>query len=110
MGHKYLQLSLEERCSIAQWFASGQSIQKIATTLDRSASTVSREVKRNCGKKVGYKPSYATNSPKRGVGVVHVWRGKLGSEILKGQEKIMHSRIMVEVQLETLNSTVGQTV
>ena len=70
MGHKYSQLSLEERCSIAQWFASGQSIQKIAAALDRSASTVSREVKRNRGKKVGYKPSYAHEQSK-----ARRWRG-----------------------------------
>ena len=30
MGQNYSQLSLEERCSIAQWYATGQSIQKIA--------------------------------------------------------------------------------
>jgi IS30 family transposase len=47
MGQKYSQLSLEERCSIAQWHANGQSIQKIVATLDRSASTISREVRRN---------------------------------------------------------------
>ena len=32
---------------------------KIAAALDRSASTVSRELRRNRGTKVGYKPAYA---------------------------------------------------
>ena len=70
MGQKYSQLSLEERCSIAQWNSIGQSIQKIAAALDRSASTISREVKRNHGKKVGYKPSYAHEQAK-----ARRWRG-----------------------------------
>jgi IS30 family transposase len=70
MGQKYSQLSLEERCSIAQWNSTGQSIQKIAAALDRSASTISREVRRNHGKKVGYKPSYAHEQAK-----ARRWRG-----------------------------------
>lgn len=64
MGQKYSQLSLEERCSIAQCHGAGQSIQKIAAALDRPASTISREVKRNSGIKVGYKPSYAHEQAK----------------------------------------------
>ena len=59
MGQKYSQLSLEERCTIAQCHGTGQSIQKIAAALDRSPSTVSRELTRNRGAKVGYKPAYA---------------------------------------------------
>lgn len=59
MGQKYSQLSLEERCSIAQWLSAGLSKRKIAAALDREASTIWREVNRNSGKKVGYKPSYA---------------------------------------------------
>lgn len=70
MGQRYSQLSLEERCSIAQWHSIGQSIQKIAAALDRSASTISREVRRNGGKKVGYKPSYADEQAK-----ARRWRG-----------------------------------
>jgi IS30 family transposase len=59
MGQKYSQLCLEERCSIAQRFNAGQSYQEIATALDREPSTIWREVNRNGGKKIGYKPSYA---------------------------------------------------
>jgi IS30 family transposase len=70
MGKMYSQLSLEERCSIAQWCSNGQSIQKIAAALDRSASTISREIRRNGGKKVGYKPSYADERAK-----ARRWRG-----------------------------------
>jgi transposase, IS30 family len=59
MGTKYRQLDIEERCEIARLRAGGASIRKIAATLDRPASTISREMKRNSGKQVGYKPAYA---------------------------------------------------
>lgn len=59
MGTYYEQLSLDERCAIASLRADGQSIQQIATRVDRSASTISRELKRNSGVQVGYKPAYA---------------------------------------------------
>jgi len=59
MGEGYEQLSLEERCSIAQLREAGQSIRQIAAALDRPPSTVSRELNRNSGSRVGYKPSYA---------------------------------------------------
>jgi IS30 family transposase len=58
MSH-YRQLSIEERCEIARLHEDGQSIQKIAAALDRQPSTISRELKRNSGSKVGYRPSYA---------------------------------------------------
>jgi IS30 family transposase len=59
MGKQYDQLSLEERCEIARLRADGQSIRKIAASLGRAASSVSRELKRNSGQQVGYRPSYA---------------------------------------------------
>jgi transposase, IS30 family len=45
---------LEERCEIAR-----RSIRQIAAALDRATSSISRELKRNGGTTVGYKPSYA---------------------------------------------------
>src|SRR5260370_11152508 len=59
MGRKYRQLSLEDRCEIARVQAEGRSIRQIAAALDRAPSSISREVKRNRGRHVGYKPSYA---------------------------------------------------
>jgi IS30 family transposase len=59
MGRKYEQLSLEERCEIARLQADGRSIRHIAAALDRAPSTIAREVRRNAGRQVGYKPSYA---------------------------------------------------
>ena len=59
MGDHYDQLSLEERCTIAQLREAGQSIRQIAAALDRQPSTISRELKRNAGRHVGYRPSYA---------------------------------------------------
>jgi len=55
----YSQLSLEERCSIARLREAGQSVRQIAAALDRQPSTVSRELRRNSGSKVGYQPGYA---------------------------------------------------
>jgi IS30 family transposase len=59
MGKRYGQLSLEERCKIAELHQAGHSIRQIAAALDRSPSSLSRELKRNRGKQVGYKPAYA---------------------------------------------------
>jgi IS30 family transposase len=64
MGRSYEQLSLEERCQIARLQAEGCSLRKIAADLDRSPSTVSRELKRNRGVEVGYKPTYAQQQAK----------------------------------------------
>jgi transposase, IS30 family len=59
MGRSYGQLSLEDRCTIAQLQRAGQSIRQIAAALDRAPSTIARELKRNHGSVVGYKPTYA---------------------------------------------------
>jgi IS30 family transposase len=59
MGTHYGQFSLEERCRIAELHQAGHSLRQIAAALDRSASSISRELKRNRGKQVGYKPAYA---------------------------------------------------
>ena len=59
MGRGYKQLSLDQRCEIARLQASGLSTRQIATALDRSPSTISRELRRNEGSSVGYKPAYA---------------------------------------------------
>jgi transposase, IS30 family len=59
MGRTYKQLSLDERCEIARLSANGTSIRQIAAALDRPPSTISRELNRNRGAQVGYKPLYA---------------------------------------------------
>jgi len=59
MGTRYNQLSLEERCQVAGLHAQGCTIRQIAADLDRSPSTIARELKRNAGKTVGYKPTHA---------------------------------------------------
>ena len=67
---KYEQFSLEERCEIARRRAAGESIRQIAAALDRAPSSVSRELKRNSGNQVGYKPAYAGEQAK-----ARRWRG-----------------------------------
>lgn len=58
MGRKYRQFDVEERCAIARLSAEGRSIRQIAADLDRSPSSVARELKRNKGSGE-YKPGYA---------------------------------------------------
>lgn len=70
MGKKYNQLSLEERCRIACLQEKGFSLRKIAADMGRSPSTIAREVKRNSGNKVGYKPVYADK-----LALSRNWRG-----------------------------------
>lgn len=70
MGKRYGQLSLEERCKIAELHQAGHSIRQIAAALDRAPSSISRELKRNRGKQVGYKPAYAQEQA-----AARRWRG-----------------------------------
>jgi IS30 family transposase len=55
----YTQLTLEERCTVSVLQKEGRSIRQIAAALARSASTISREIKRNETKTLGYKAGYA---------------------------------------------------
>ena len=59
MGRSYQQLSLDDRCEVARLSANGSSVRQIAAALDRSPSTISRELKRNRGTQVGYRSGYA---------------------------------------------------
>lgn len=59
MGRRYEQLSVDDRCEIARLSADGRSVRQIAAALDRSPSTISRELKRNIGAQVGYRSGYA---------------------------------------------------
>lgn len=58
MGQRYTQITIEERCEISRLRFSGCSIRQTASALDRSPSTVAREIKRNNSRK-GYQPVYA---------------------------------------------------
>lgn len=57
-ARKYRHFSIEERCEVARRRKAGESIGQIAAALDRSPSSIARELKRNSGS-TGYKPSYA---------------------------------------------------
>jgi transposase, IS30 family len=59
MGTTYAQLSIEDRCRIASLQEQGRSIRQIAAALGRAPSTIARELKRNAGRQVGYRPGYA---------------------------------------------------
>ena len=59
MGRCYDQLSLDERCEIYGLLKAGNSYREIGRRLKRSASTISREVRRNSGRQVRYRVSWA---------------------------------------------------
>jgi IS30 family transposase len=64
MGKRYTQLSIEDRCRMASLQDQGASIRQIAADLDRAPSTVAREIRRNAGRQVGYRPGYAQEQAK----------------------------------------------
>jgi IS30 family transposase len=64
MARNYRHFSLEERCQITSLQAQGYSLRQVAAALDRSPSSISRELKRNTGSTVGYRPSFATEQAK----------------------------------------------
>ena len=56
---EYSHIGIEERREIARLLKKGRSIRWIAANLNRSPSTVSREVSRNTAGAGGYKPGAA---------------------------------------------------
>jgi len=64
MGQKYKHFSLEERCEIARLQAQGVSLRQIAAALDRAPSSIARELIRNSGRQIGYKPVHAEQRAK----------------------------------------------
>src|SRR4029077_11182112 len=89
MGKQYEHLSLDERCRIARLHEDGQSIRQIAAALDCAPSTVSREIRRNRGRQVGYKPSYAHEQAK-----ARRWTGsRLGREPVLRRAVLERARI-----------------
>ncbi len=89
MGRRYKQLSLDDRCEIAALQASGCSIRQIAAALDRPPSTVAREIARNRGRQVGYKPAYAHEQTRarRWSGARLERDAELRAAVLSGLEK-----------------------
>ena len=69
MGRNYEQLAASERFEIARLLAQGTPIRHIAAALDRSASSISREIARNGGK-LGYRAEYAVQQAQ-----ARRWRG-----------------------------------
>ena len=59
MGIRYKHVTIEERCEMACLHSGGHSVRQIAASLDRSPSTVARELKRNGSRTKGYEPVYA---------------------------------------------------
>ena len=73
----YQHLTLEERYCLAEFLEKGLSIRAIARMLKRSPSTISRELRRNRGKR-GYHPYGAYSKAKH--------RRRMPRRLLKGIE------------------------
>src|SRR5665213_1721175 len=58
MGRRYQQLGLAERIEICRLRADGKSLRAIARTLDRSAATISRELRRNSEARRAWRGGY----------------------------------------------------
>jgi len=85
MGQRYRHFTLEERCEIARLRAEGCSFRQTAAALDRSPSSISRELKRNEGAKA-YKPAQAEDQARarRWSGSRLERRPQLRNLVLKG--------------------------
>jgi IS30 family transposase len=72
MGECYSHFTLEDRCTIARLRKAGQSCRQIASALGCSASSISREIRRNTGygAKAGYAPAHADD-----IAWSRRWRG-----------------------------------
>ena len=70
MGRQYDQLSAEERWEIARRVEAGASIRQVAAALDRSPSSIARELKRNAQAGAAYRPTWAGEQAK-----ARRWRG-----------------------------------
>ena len=70
MGRTYSHLDLEERIEIARRLDAGESLRKVAAALDRSPSSLSRELKRNRERSGRYRPAYAGEQAS-----ARCWRG-----------------------------------
>ncbi len=75
MGRSYEQLSLDDRCEIARLSASGSSVRQIATALDRSPSTISRELSAIGAGRSAKNPAMPSNRHERGAGRAVAWTG-----------------------------------
>lgn len=84
MGKCYGHFSLEERCTISRLSQAGKTIRQIAAIMDRAPSTITRELKRNSGTKLGYQPAYAQQQA-----TSRHWRGSRLLRDVELQEKVL---------------------
>ena len=84
MGKHYKHVSIEERCEMARLFAQGQTVRQIAAGLDRSPSTIARELRRNGSRTQGYLPVYANQQAH-----ARRWRGSKLDRDAALREKVL---------------------
>lgn len=86
----YTRLTLDERYQIYGLLKSGMSVKKIAKEMDRSNATISRELKRNKGKR-GYRPEQAHKKAMKRFDTIpkHI---KMTSDMIKRIEKLIREK------------------
>jgi transposase, IS30 family len=84
MGQSYRQLTADERCEIARRRSAGETIRQVAAALDRSPSSISREVRRNAPAGTAYKPAYAGDQAQ-----ARRWRGSKLERNLGLQQQVL---------------------
>jgi transposase, IS30 family len=82
----YHQLTYRERYLIGQHKSSGQSVRAIARMLQRSPSTISRELRRNADSSDGY---YRVDKADR-YARARRWRSRQGTQFEPGQVELVH--------------------
>lgn len=85
----YHQLTYRERYLIGQHKSSGQSVRAIARMLQRSPSTISRELRRNADGSDGY---YRVDKADR-YARARRWRSRMGTQFEPGQVELVHELV-----------------
>ena len=113
MGERYRHLSIEERCELARLRAAGHSVRQIAATLDRSPSTISRELRRNDSSTKGYHPVYAAQQAwaRRWIGSRLERKAGLRQQVLSRlQQGLSPEQVAGRLALESGNPVISNPV
>lgn len=112
MGTQYNQISMEDRCYISLLLKEGKKIRKIAAIMDRSPSSISRELKRNTTPSNVYKHDFANlvaksrrwtgskldRNPELRASVLCLLKLGLSPEQVSGRLALMHGQKIISYE------------
>jgi transposase, IS30 family len=102
MGHCYGQLSLEERIEVYRLRAVGESIRKIAVTLERAASTISRELARNSAARRAWRGGYCPARAQKLAQRRRRWDGRFKLARQPDLREVVRDRLAMGHSLEQI--------